>query len=336
MPLVKNQVFRIKIIDELLSRKQWVKTSEMKKVIEGYLMEEISPRTIQTDIEDMKSDTRLGYNAPIEYDSRKKAYMYTDPDFSINNFSLTSEEINALQFYAECLQIFSGYKLFDSYTSGIQKVIKGVSFRNKIRPQSDPKKIIQTDSLIFLKGQEYLEQLVYAIDHKYKIRVAYKPYYTDEAETRELLPLYLKEYKNRWYLLGYKFEEDKIKTYALDRITSVEITEDICENFAAFDPEIFFKHSFGITTPEGKVETIVLKFNNEELFYVKSLPIHPTQQIISEDADSIMISIQVTLSYELFEFILGKTPNVTVLSPSHVIKEIGSRIVNGKKNYKIK
>jgi len=65
----------------------------------------------------MKEDTRLGYYAPIEYDSKLKAYKYSDPDYSINNFSLTSEEINALQFYAECLQVFSGYKLFDSYTS---------------------------------------------------------------------------------------------------------------------------------------------------------------------------------------------------------------------------
>jgi ATP-dependent DNA ligase len=65
MPPIKNQTFRIKIIDELLSRHKWVKTSTIKRTIESKMMESISERTIQQDISDMKNDTRLGYDAPI-------------------------------------------------------------------------------------------------------------------------------------------------------------------------------------------------------------------------------------------------------------------------------
>jgi predicted DNA-binding transcriptional regulator YafY len=268
MPNTKNQVFRIKIIDELLTRKKWVKTKYIQKVVQEKLMEDVSVRTIQKDIEALKNDTRLGYYAPILYDHKKKAYTYNDTNFSINNFSLTSEEINSLQFYADCLQVFSGYKLFDSYTSGIKKVIKGVSIKNKIRPQTNPKTIIQTDSLIFIKGQEYLERLVYAIDNKYKIRISYQSYKNGIPEERELYPLYLKEYRNRWYLLGYKYIEKKIKTYALDRIKSLKIKEEMCEENISFDPEFYFKYSFGITTPDVPVERVILEFNNIESYYV--------------------------------------------------------------------
>jgi len=334
MPVVKNQVFRIKIIDELLSRKKWVKTKHIKSVIDQKLSEDISVRTIQQDITDMKEDTRLCYYAPIEYDSKLRAYKYSDSNYSINNFSLTSEEVNALQFYADCLQVFSGYKLFDSYTSGIKKIINGVKLKNYIRPQKNSRTIIQSDSMVFMQGQEYIEELVYAIDNKYEIKIAYHPYYSEQEQSRSLLPVYLKEYKNRWYLLAYKFEEKKIKTYALDRIKKLKVFEKICEEEINFDPLYYFEHSFGITTPDVPVEKVVLRFNQNEAAYIKSLKIHPTQEIIAETNEYLTISIHVTLSYELFEYILGKSPDVKVISPKEVIDEVSSRLLLAKKIYK--
>ena len=334
MPSVKNQVFRIKIIDELLSRKKWVKTNFIKRVIDEKLSEDISIRTIQQDIKDMKEDTRLGYDAPIEYDSKVKAYKYSDPDYSINNFSLTSEEVNALKFYADCLQVFSGYKLFNSYTSGLKKIINGVKLKNFIKPQNNSKTIVQTDTIAFMHGQEYIEELVYAIDNKYEIKIAYQPYYSDEEQMRRLLPVYLKEYKNRWYLLGYKFEENKIKTYALDRVKRLKVFEKTCEQKIEFDPLYYFEHSFGITTPDVPVRIVILRFNKNEAPYIKSLPIHSTQEIIEETDEHLTISITVTLSYELFEFILSKSPDVKVLSPIEVVEEISKRASQIKKIYK--
>ncbi len=334
MPLVKNQVFRIKIIDELLSRKKWVKTKYIKSVIDQKLLEDISIRTIQQDITDMKEDTRLGYYAPIEYDSKLKAYKYSDHSYSINNFSLTSEEVNALQFYADCLQVFSGYKLFDSYTSGIKKVINGVRLKNHIKPQKNSRTILQSDSMAFIQGQEFIEQLVYAIDNKYEIKITYHAYYSEDEQPRRLFPVYLKEYKNRWYLLAYKFEEKKIKTYALDRIKKLKVFEKICEQEINFDPLFYFEHSFGITTPDVPVEKVILKFNQNEAAYIKSLKIHPTQETVDETSEYLIISIYVTLSYELYEFILGKSPDVEVISPEKVIDEVSKRLFLAKQIYK--
>src|SRR5215510_14619047 len=116
MPIVKNQTFRIRIIDELLSRNRWVKTSAIMSAVKLRMSEEVSERTIHQDITDMKEDTRLGYNAPIDYNKSKRAYTYTEDGYTIKNFKLKAEEIDALKFYAECLQVFSGYKLFDAFT----------------------------------------------------------------------------------------------------------------------------------------------------------------------------------------------------------------------------
>lgn len=334
MPAVKNQTFRIKIIDEMLSRTQWVKTSIIRTAIESRMKEYVSLRTIQQDITDMKSDTRLGYYAPIEYNKSQKAYTYAEKGYSIRNFRLSSEEIDALKFYAECLQVFSGYKLFDAFTSGIEKVIDGVQSRKILKPSSNAKMILQTDTLVTARGNEFIGELVYAIDNRLKCDIEYLPFEERNTAKRNILPLLLREYRNRWYLISYRTDIKKIRTYALDRIKKVYVTEEIMEELTEFDPAKYFNHSFGIITPDAKVETIVLQFTKKQSPYILSLPIHKTQEIIKQTSRSLTISITVMLSYEVYEYILSKSPDVKVIKPAHLANEIAEKLAKSAKLYK--
>ncbi|MCW3117951.1 MAG: hypothetical protein JWM28_2033 [Chitinophagaceae bacterium] len=334
MPNTKNQTFRIKIIDDLLTRNKWVKTTRIKEVIESKLIETVSLRTIQKDIDDMKNDTRLGYNAPIIYNKGRGAFCYEDEDYTIKNFSLRPEEITALQFYAECLQAFSGYKLFDSFSSGIKKVIDGVQVRNRIKTSTNPKTILQTDSLITPVGHEYLEILVHAIDDKLKTEITYRQYGSNETQKRILIPLFLKEYRNRWYLLSQRLDNKELRTYALDRIKTVNVTDETLTGGYDFKPDEYFEHSFGITTPDSPIETIVLRFSTAESAYITSLPIHPTQTIVKRTAKYVTISIRVMLSYEVYDFILSKTPEVKVMAPAKVAKAIAEKLKKAADFYK--
>jgi predicted DNA-binding transcriptional regulator YafY len=162
--------------------------------------------------------------------------------------------------------------------------------------------------------------IVYAIDNRRKCVIEYLPYDKKRVSKRALLPLLLREYRNRWYLLSFRIDLGEIRTYALDRIKKFYMTEDILGELTDFDPAKYFNHSFGITTPDTKVETITLRFNKEQIPYILSLPIHKTQKIIRQTNRSIIITISVILSYEVYEFILSKTPDVIVLSPSNVVR----------------
>lgn len=334
MPPIKNQAFRIKIIDDLLRRNKWVTTATIKHNIESKLLESISVRTVQQDIKDMKENSLLGYFAPISYDKRKHAYAYDEPGYSINNFSLSTAEIDALKFYAECLQVFSGYKLFDEFTSGIEKVIDGVQTRRRLKPTSNAKLIIQTDTLVTPKGHEYIGDIVYAIDNRRRCVIEYSPYEKKRSYERTLLPLLLREYRNRWYLLSYRTDKKEIRTYALDRIRKFEITEQICEELSSFDTKEYFNHSFGITRPDAKIENIILKFKKPQAPYILSLPIHKTQKVIKNTKQSITISISVILSYEVYEFILGKSPDVKVLAPLQLAREVADKLKQAASQYK--
>jgi predicted DNA-binding transcriptional regulator YafY len=325
MPKSKEQHLRYRIIDQELRKHPRVKTRDLQKVIEDVLQETVDVRTIQKDIKDMKEDTRLGFDAPIEYDKHEKAYKYTDRGYSISNFSLQSDEIAALKFYAACLQLYSNSGLFRNFSSAIDKIISGISLKQRLKKDTNPDLIIQTDTFSHPAGSEWLEYLVQAIDDKSNVSFQYKKFNdSSTAQTRVLSPYLLKEFHNRWYVLGMVVADRRIKTFALDRMTDLRFSPGEYVKDPAFNPEVYFKHCLGITASDEPVQKIVLQFSKEQIPYVKSLPVHPTQTIMEETPDQITISIEVIPSYELYEYILGKTPDIRVLAP----KKISNRVKN--------
>jgi predicted DNA-binding transcriptional regulator YafY len=333
MPKSKNQFLRYHIINEALRNYSWVKTNKLQSLIEDKLMEEVNPRTIQMDIKAMKEDTRLAFYAPVEYDSKKKAYRYTDRDYSINNFALKTDEIVALKFYASCLKIYSEYGIFKDFSNAIQKIVDGVSIKHSLKRETNPSLIVQTDTDLHVGGTQFLTDIVHAIDGQYNIEFVYKKYGEDGEAKRIISPYLLKEYKNRWYILGVPEGETIIKTYGLDRMATLEMAPQTKFTEVEFDHGKYFKHSFGITANDSGVEKIVLEFAAKEADYIKSLPVHTSQKIVKETRDSIRVSIEVIPCYELFEFILSKTPDVKVIAPSKLANHIELQLSKGLGKY---
>lgn len=111
MPANKNALIRYKTIDRCLRNRyrRWTLDDLVEACSDAlYDMEGItkgvSIRTVQADIQMMRSD-KLGYYAPIEvYDN--KYYRYEDPDYSIDNSPLKTEDydlmVKAIKLIQQC------------------------------------------------------------------------------------------------------------------------------------------------------------------------------------------------------------------------------------------
>jgi len=306
MASVKNPFLRYKVIDNELRKRPFVKTKELKRIFEN-MGEKITLRTIQSDLEDMATDSRLEYYAPIQKDPKKKAYYYTDRNYSILKFSLHENEVSALNFYASCLNIYGSYGIFKDYATAIQKIVDGVGLRNKFG-ETISELIIQTDTVPTVSGSEHLETIIGAIEARSEIEFNYTKYGDEKAKRRVLYPYLLKEYKNRWYVIGYIKGKSEVTTFALDRMSDLITGAGIFTRLESFDHDKYFKHTFGITRPDQPVEEIILEFNAQQAPYIKSLPIHPTQESVEETEKYLRIKIRVIPCYELYEYILGKPP----------------------------
>ena len=78
----------------------------MKDAIEKSLSISVTERMINDDIIAMRDDPEIGYKAPIEYNKSKKAYFYSDKNYTITAFGLKENDINTLIFYAKSINQF--------------------------------------------------------------------------------------------------------------------------------------------------------------------------------------------------------------------------------------
>ncbi len=164
-------------------------------------------------------------------------------------------------------------------------------------------------------ARDFLGIVISALKQHHPIRFTYRPY-TRSLPTPDVVlePYFLKLFKQRWYVIGRHTAEDRIKTYALDRMTEVVNLPETFADDPAFDPEEYFKYSYGIVVSRGEVRKVVLKTDPRQAKYFNALPLHHTQTETIHD-DYSLFTYHLRITDDFVEELLSHGPRVTVLEP---------------------
>jgi len=185
-------------------------------------------------------------------------------------------------------------------------------------------------------GLEHLHGLLHAIKNKKAVEFNYQKYWEGINKKRLISPYGLKEFNQRWYLVGLNHEDQKIKIFGLDRLSDLNITnlEFIKTDFNLSE---YFKYCFGIIRPEGKnhkPEKVVLRFNAFKGRYIKSLPLHHSQRILKDDEHDTIVELHVYLTHDFKMEVLSHGHEAKVLEPTHFGKEIEEELLQNLGQYK--
>lgn len=322
MPANKEALIRYRIIDGALRDKQkpYPTLGEIVELCENVLGKSFSESTIQKDIYALRNDQGLNYNAPIEFSRLHNGYYYTEDSYTIASIALTGAEINAIEFAAGILEQFKGTELYNEFDNAVEKILQTLSIR-KILKSEQIEKIIQVEKAFYFKGTELLSQLVEIIKKSQIISFDYHPFERD-VKKHTLHPYLIKEYRNRWYLIGYHPEHKAVRTFGIDRINHLKASKEKYVMIENFDPITYFKHSFGISITDNIPEDVILSFSPLEGKYIKNQSIHATQKIIVDNDKELRISINVMVSYELQMQLLGYGDQVKVMKPASLAKTV--------------
>jgi predicted DNA-binding transcriptional regulator YafY len=289
----------------------------------------VSRRQIFEDIKFMESDT--GWSIPLERrkDGKKVYYRYKDSNFSINKQPITDEEAQQLRTVILTLSRFRGFPS----NEWVEDVISNLEWRFHLR--GDGNNIIGFEQNDKLRGLGWLSMCIDAISNHQAIRIIYRNYKNRDREIRMVAhPWYVKQYNNRWFLFAYDSEYSCINNFALDRIISLEVAEDVVYiSNQNTDFEYYFDDVIGVTIPKADVkkQKITLQFSKSQFPYVASKPMHHSQEIVNEEEG--IITIEVRPTYELEQQILSFGPDVEVLSPDSYREYIKEKIFNNYKKY---
>jgi predicted DNA-binding transcriptional regulator YafY len=178
--------------------------------------------------------------------------------------------------------------------------------------------------------------LLKAINEQQEVMMHYQRFGNTQVKHYRFQPYVLKEYRNRWYVTGYAVTEKSIRTFALERIKDLIQTHEHFDLSFDFNPEEYFRYSFGISVINGYMpEDIELSFSSKQAAYIKSKPWHHTQKILKDNDEEFRISMQVIPSYELREQILAYGDEVKVIKPLSLKKLISDTLHQAAKNYKV-
>ncbi|MBR4583295.1 MAG: WYL domain-containing protein, partial [Bacteroidales bacterium] len=245
MPITKDAFLRYRILDKCFRNTAvQYQIGDLVKKCNEELDKSVSRRTIYYDIEYMQSLD--GWEAPIEIvkDGNRRYYRYSDPKFSIDKMQLSEAQLKQLQSSLDLVKTIAGLPQFESLDDTYSK-IGLITYNTKAEP------CVSLDHNEYVEGQKHIPTLFNAIQYQTVVKIKYKPFDKEAAEYK-FHPQFLKQYNNRWYILGISDDSpDQIWNFALDRIKTIKPTKLQYKKIDV-DWKTYFEDIIGVTNYADK------------------------------------------------------------------------------------
>lgn len=177
-------------------------------------------------------------------------------------------------------------------------------------------------------GEKFLAPIIEALRDKTAIEMTYQGFTKDYPATFIVEPYCLKMFKQRWYMLAYSPGLDKTMIYSLDRIHALEPTTQRYKLPKDFDAERYFKNTYGVSFADNQPEEVKVKISAYQANFLRSLPIHASQEEIECNDEFSIFRYFVVPTFEFMQELRKYGSELEVLSPQSLrdefIDEAGS------------
>ena len=244
-----------------------------------------SERTLQRDIKEIGNL----FGIDIEYSRSEKGYFISQNEADQMNF----------QRMIEAFDMFNSLNLAQNLTPYVHL--------EQRRPQ----------------GTENLYGLLYAIKNRLSIKFEYQKFWEEKISHRFAAPYALKEFRNRWYVMAADHKDGRIKSFALDRLSKLEITKEHFNYPEDYNVEESYRHCFGIMrSNDDEPQDIILSFKPFEGKYIKTLPLHHTQEILADNQKELKLKLRLYLTHDLLMELLSYGKSVKIIQPKSLAEQV--------------
>lgn len=170
-----------------------------------------------------------------------------------------------------------------------------------------------------ITGLNHLSALIPALKNNRIVEFDYYKFTDTEPSHRVIEPYFLKEFSDRWYLIAKEHGSNHTKTWGLDRIQNLIVTQRSFQRDSQFNPDEQYKNTFGIYTSDDlPVEEVTLSFTPKGGQYLLTRPLHSSQVTLLNTEHEIRIKIEVKLTNDFIMELLSQTDKMTVIAPQHL------------------
>lgn len=315
----KNSIARYHILDEKLQQGKYT-VAELITACYNQTGIQYSKRTIEDDIAYLRSY----YGAPIPR-PKDNRYSYDDRSFSIKNVNLTEKEIDA---FGQIFRILQNFNYLPEFNMLEEMAIR---MKCKINKQLERPQTIYFENSTQLKGLGFLKIILEATEQKQALRITYKKFDATSGYQTDFHPYLLKQFHQRWFVLGYSAHHQNVRLFALDRVEQV-LKQPFLPFIETSAPlNSYFDQIIGVTTyPDNKPLNIVAQVSAHRANYLITKPLHASQELISKTNEHYVFKWFLQINPELEAFILSYGADIYVVEPPFLrdkIKQIAQKML---------
>lgn len=307
-----HQSARQLIILRLLEARQGISLQQISAHINNSrLDQEYTERTLRRDLETLDE---AGY--PITTERREGTTCFKLNDgFHVSLLPLTPSEMFALRCGAKLLKPLEGTFISDSIQSLIQKISANLA-ANQRESFDQLQKNVQLATPLLKENKcsgETVAKIKEAIEQNKRIQMAYSSVGRNRPSKKQIEPYGFWYNNGTLYLIGYDTRQKDFRTYVIDRIKSLKVTDTVFTRNLFFSMEDYFKDAFGVY--RGKAEKVEFIFHPPAAKWARERRWHESQELTNLPGDKIRLTFNVAVTPEFIQWVLGFGSQVEVIQP---------------------
>ncbi len=289
---------------------------------------EVSVRTIMRDVDFMKC--RL--NLPVEFDSERNGYYYTEPVEQFPQMPISEAEVFALLVAHKAIAQYHGTPFERPLEMAFRKLTGQLDCTARFSLSH------LEDSLSFRPfapedaDLESFQILTRALQERREIRFLYRNLGTDKSQRRQAHPYHIACIDNHWYLFAFDVKRSAMRTFALTRLSAPEITQKRFVIARKFDLGEYLRGSFNVFKGGDDYE-VVVDFDAWAADLVRGRRWHHSQEVTELPGRQIRLRLRLNSIEEAERWVLSWGMHATVVRPRALVTRICDTVVKLRARY---
>lgn len=318
----KPQFSRLLFIDKKLRTRLYPNTTSLAGEYE------VSPRTIHRDIEYMRDML----DAPIEYDPGRRGYYYTETNYALPGIEIRESDLFAICIAEKALEQYANTPLYDKLSSVFEKIRSYLPDSVTVRPGwIDNRFTFLRESFTAIDPSTW-ETVAEGLRTARKVEIAHQKAGEEEISHRKVSPYHMVNYRGEWYLVGHCSLRGAVVRFAMSRIKSTRLTDEIFSVPAEFNFQDYLGSHFGIMTEE-KEHDVKIEFSRSQAPYVEERTWHTGQTITRNSDGSITLSFTTNSLFEVKRWVLSWGADARVIEPEALANQVREELTAASTRY---
>ncbi len=288
---------------------------------------EVSAKSIYRDLEFMRDRLEL----PLEYDSKRGGFTYTEEVSSFPTLQITEGELVALLIAEKALQQYRGTSFERPLVSAFRKMAASLPETISLNLEDWEQTISFRTSAESILDLSVFDTLAKATAQRQQLLLTYRKPSRQDAEERKVDPYHLANINGEWFLFAYCHLRKDVRTFVPSRIQAIAPTGEKFMRPEGFSLKRRLRDSFGVHSGQGQFD-IRLRFAETVADYIREKKWHPSQSLQEFPDGSLELSLRLSSLVEIQRWVLGWGGFATVLHPPELaaaVAEAARRILDG-------